>query len=91
MRRPSPSRRRRRRRHRRRHQRCRLPRSPPTPLATPTHPLRPDMRIVALSDGLIVVYISFRPSPALLPRYFRYSAASLAEVPQDPWPSPPRG
>ena len=50
----------------------------------PTHPLRPDVCIVVLPDGLIVVCISFRPSPALLPRYFRYSAASLAEVPPDP-------
>ena len=60
VRRPSPSRRRCR---RRRYPRCRLPRSPPAALATPTHLLRPDVCIVALPDGLIVVCISFRPSP----------------------------
>ena len=73
---PPPSPRKRRRRSARRsspsrRRRRRSPRSPPpspppsspTPAATPTHPLCPDVCIVALPDGLIVVFLSFRLSP----------------------------
>jgi len=52
---------------------------------TPTHPFHPDVCIVALPDGLIVVFVSFRPSPpapsALRPVFrcaVRGTAGSLA-------------
>ena len=57
----------------------------------PLPPLHPDVCIVALPDRLIVVSLCSARPLALLPCCFRCSAASLAEVPPDPWPPPPRG
>ena len=74
---PPPPRKRRRRNARRssplRHRRCRSPHSPcspppssPTPSATHTHPLRPDVCIVALTNWLIVVFFYFIHTPCAL-------------------------
>ena len=65
------------------------PRSPHTPLATPTHPLRPDVCIAVLPDGLIVVFLSFCSSPhapsTMHPVFrstLRGTAGSLASSPK---------
>ena len=63
---------------------------PLLPPPTPSYPLRPDVCIVALPNGLIVVFFYFVRPPARLPRCARCSAASFVELP-DPWPPHPRG